>query len=92
MKLLLDQDVYAITIQFLIDAGYDVQTVAQLDMSQAPDEEVLKTAQTQNRVLITRDRDYGNLIFVKALGSGVLYLRMKPNTLPAVHDELLRVL
>jgi predicted nuclease of predicted toxin-antitoxin system len=61
-------------------------------MSQAPDEEVLKTAQAQNRILITRDRDYGNLIFVKGLGSGVIYLRMQPNTLIAVHNELLRVL
>lgn len=92
MKLLLDQDVYGLTVRFLIEAGYDLLTVAQLDMSQAPDEEVLKTAQSQNRILITRDRDYGNLIFVKGLGSGVIYLRMQPNTLIAVHSELLRVL
>lgn len=92
MKLLLDQDVYGLTVRFLIESGYDLLTVAQLDMSQAPDEEVLKTAQAQNRILITRDRDYGNLIFVKGLGSGVIYLRMQPNTLPAVHSELLRVL
>jgi predicted nuclease of predicted toxin-antitoxin system len=64
MKLLLDQDVYGLTVKFLIEAGYDLLTVAQLNMSQAPDEEVLKTAQSQNRILITRDRDYGNLIFV----------------------------
>jgi predicted nuclease of predicted toxin-antitoxin system len=92
MQLLLDQDVYGLTVKFLIEAGYDLLTVAQLDMSQAPDEEVLKTAQSQNRILITRDRDYGNLIFVKGLGIGVIYLRMQPNTLAAVHCELLRVL
>jgi predicted nuclease of predicted toxin-antitoxin system len=92
MKLLLDQDVYGLTVKFLLEAGYDLLTVAQLDMSQAPDEEVLKTAQSQNRILITRDRDYGNLIFVKGLGSGVIYLRMQPNTLTAVHSELIRVL
>jgi predicted nuclease of predicted toxin-antitoxin system len=60
MKLLLDQDVYGLTVKFLIEAGYELLTVAQLDMSQASDEEVLKTAQAQNRILITRDRDYGN--------------------------------
>jgi predicted nuclease of predicted toxin-antitoxin system len=92
MKLLLDQDVYGSTVKFLTEAGYELLTVAQLDMSQAPDEEVLKIAQAQNRILITRDRDYGNLIFVKGLGSGVIYLRMQPNTLMAVHSELLRVL
>jgi predicted nuclease of predicted toxin-antitoxin system len=92
MRLLLDQDVYGLTVRFLIEAGYDLLTLAQLDLSQAPDEEVLKTAQAQSRILITRDRDYGNLIFVKGLGSGVIYLRMQPNTLAAVHSELLRVL
>jgi predicted nuclease of predicted toxin-antitoxin system len=55
MKLLLDQDVYGLTVKFLIEAGYELLTVAQLHMSQAPDEEVLKTAQAQNRILITRD-------------------------------------
>ena len=92
MKLLLDQDIYAVTVKFLTEAGYDLVTVAQLNMSQAPDEEVLKTAQAQNRILITRDRDYGNLIFVKGLGSGVIYLRMQPNTMTAVHSELIRIL
>jgi predicted nuclease of predicted toxin-antitoxin system len=92
IKLLLDQDVYAVTAKCLIEAGYDVLTVAQLDLSQASDEEVLNAAQTQNRILITRDRDYGNLIFVKGLGSGVIYLRMQPNNLTLVHNELLRIL
>jgi predicted nuclease of predicted toxin-antitoxin system len=55
MKLLLDQDVYGLTVKFLIESGYDLLTVAQFHMSQAPDEEVLKTAQAQNRILITRD-------------------------------------
>ncbi len=53
MKLLLDQDVYGLTVKFLIEAGYDLLTVAQLDMSQAPDEEILKISQAQNRILIT---------------------------------------
>ncbi len=34
-------------------------------MSRASDEEILKVAQEQKRILITRDRDYGNLVFVK---------------------------
>jgi hypothetical protein len=27
--------------------------------------------------LVTRDRDYGSLVFLKSLGAGVLYLRMQ---------------
>jgi predicted nuclease of predicted toxin-antitoxin system len=52
----------------------------------------LRTAQKENRILVTRDRDYGNLVFVRALGTGVIYLRTLPTTVNAVHRELERVL
>ncbi len=92
MRFLLDQDVYAVTAKFLADAGHDVVLVAQLGLAQASDEEILRTAQEQNRILVTRDRDYGNLVFVRAISSGVVYLRVLPSTMNAVHDELARVI
>ena len=92
MKFLLDQDVYGVTAKFLRNAQYDVVAVAELGLSRAKDTEVLSTAQTQGRILITRDRDYGNLVFVQAHGSGVIYLRMLPSPANAVHEELTRVI
>ncbi|WP_035994664.1 DUF5615 family PIN-like protein [Leptolyngbya sp. KIOST-1] len=92
MRFLLDQDVYAKTERFLRDEGHDLVRVAELGMSQAKDEAILSTAQAQERILITRDRDYGNLVFVRSLGTGVIYLRMVPSTLEAVHGELKRVI
>lgn len=92
MRFLLDQDVYAVTASFLMDAGHDVVLVAQIGFSQASDEEILRTAQQQDRILVTRDRDYGNLVFVQTIGSGVIYLRILPTTVNSVHNELLRIL
>ena len=92
MKLLLDQDVYALTARFLIDSGHDVVLVAEIGLAQASDEEILRTAQEQNRILVTRDRDYGNLVFVRAIGTGVIYLRVLPITMNAVHNELAGIL
>ncbi len=92
MKFLLDQDVYAVTARFLSHAGYDIILAAEIGLSRASDEEILKISQEQNRILITRDRDYGNLVFVKLLGSGVIYLRILVNNVNAVHQELLKVL
>ena len=92
MKLLVDQDVYAVTASFLGGLGHDVVPVAQVGLSRAEDKEILREAQKQNRILVTRDRDFGNLVFVQALGAGVLYLRMLPSTQNAVHTELERVL
>ena len=92
MKFLLDQDVYAVTARFLHDLGHDIVPVARIGLSQAEDEEILRVAQEQDRVLVTRDRDFGNLVFVQGLGAGVLYLRILPSTQSAVHAELERVL
>jgi predicted nuclease of predicted toxin-antitoxin system len=92
MKFLLDQDVYACTMLFLREQGHDVVTLAQTGQSRADDEVVLEMAREQGRLLITRDRDFGNLVFVKKLGAGVLYLRMIPSMQNAVHDELEKVI
>ena len=92
MKLLLDQDVYAATARFLLDLGHEVVPVASIGLSRAQDQEILRYAQEQNRILVTRDRDFGNLVFARELGAGVIYLRILPSTLNVVHAELERVL
>ncbi len=92
MTFFADQDVYAATVQFLRDAGHDVVTAAERGMSQATDAELLRTAGGEGQVFVTRDRDYGGLVFVQELGSGVIYLRVLPSTLQAVHAELARLL
>jgi predicted nuclease of predicted toxin-antitoxin system len=92
MKLLLDHDVYAATWRFLVGLGHDAIRVGDIGMWRAADEELLRVAAQQDRVFVTRDRDYGALVFVRSLGAGVLYLRMLPSTQNAVHDELHRVL
>lgn len=92
MNLLLDQDVYAITARYLRALGHDVLTVADLESSQASDETLLLMAQEQGRIFVTRDRDFGGLVFVRKLGAGVIYLRGEPSIIAAVHDELDRVL
>lgn len=92
MRFLLDQDVYASTARFLSGLGHDVIRGAQIGLAQADDEDLLRAAQDQSRLFVTRDRDFGGLVFVNALGSGVLYLRVLPSTQNSVHQELERVL
>jgi predicted nuclease of predicted toxin-antitoxin system len=92
MRFLLDHDVYASTARFLSDLGHDVLPVVKIGLSRASDSALLKTAHEQGRILVTRDRDFGELVFVRDLGAGVIYLRMLPSTQTAVHQELARVL
>lgn len=92
MNFLADQDVYASTIAFLRGLSHDVVTAAQLGLSQASDSDLLRVAREQDRLFITRDRDFGGLVFVQGEGPGVIYLRALPSTLNAVHAELANVL
>src|SRR3989337_316403 len=92
MKFLLDQDVYAVTMRFLSSLGHVVLPVVQVGLFLAEDEDLLQTAKAQGRIFVTRDRDFGSLVFVRALGAGVVYLRVLPSTQNSVHAELEKVL
>jgi predicted nuclease of predicted toxin-antitoxin system len=92
MRFLLDQDVYAATARFPRSLGHDIVPVAKIGLSRASDSGLLNTAHEQNRILVTRDRDFGGLVFVGGLGAGVIYLRILPSTQSAVHAEIERVL
>ena len=92
MRLLLDQDVYTTTARFLTDLGHDIVRVGQIGLSRADDSALLATAQQQGRIFVTRDRDFGGLVFVQVLGMGVIYLRVLPSTQNSVHQELERIL
>lgn len=92
MRFLADQDVYAITIAFLSGLGHDVVRAAQFGLAQAGDADLLRVAQEQGRVFVTRDRDFGAIVFVQGGGPGVLYLRILPSNQQAVHAQLEQVL
>ena len=92
MKFLLDQDVYALTARFLRDLGHDVLNAAEIGLSRAADSVLLARAGHEGRILVTRDKDFGGLVFVAHLGKGVILLRVSPSTLRSTHEELRRVL
>lgn len=92
MRFLADQDVYALTVRTLRGWGHDVRTAREADLAQAHDVDLLQAAEIDRRILVTRDRDFGSLVFVARAGRGVIYLRMTPSTVQAVHDELHRLL
>ena len=63
MRLLLDSCVWPPTAGQLRAAGHDVQSVA--DWSGDPgDDAILKRSTADNRVLVTLDKDFGELVFV----------------------------
>ncbi len=93
MRLLVDQDIYKISIDNLREWGHDVLTAKELGLQQASDQDLLKRAKEENRLLLTRDKGFGGLVFLnKELSTGVILLRMTPVSAEEVHHELHRLL
>ncbi len=65
MRLLTDHDVYKITVDFLMLHGHDVVTAKELGLYKATDKELLEKAKNMDRLFITRDKDFGMLVFLK---------------------------
>ena len=65
MKLLADNDVYKITVDFLRQHGHGVVTAKERGLNKASDKELLEKAKIMDRLFITRDKDFGMLVFLK---------------------------
>jgi predicted nuclease of predicted toxin-antitoxin system len=77
MKFLLDQSTDARLLPFLKHRGHDVTRIGSDYPAGLPDEAVLALARNKKRILITDDRDFGELVFrLKLPHAGVLFLRL----------------
>lgn len=77
MKILLDQSVDARLVGYLRSRGHDVIRVGREYPPGLPDREVLARAWVDERLLITDDRDFGDLVFRHGQPqAGVSYLRL----------------
>ncbi len=88
MHFFVDQDVYYLTVLLLREWKHDVITASELGMKRSRDEELLRKAKEMKRIFVTRDKDFGALVFLKDIDSGVILLRMTPTTVDEVHKEL----
>ncbi len=93
MRFLADQDVYQSTVNFLRATDHDVVCVREIGMARASDREILEQAHRERRIVLTKDKDFGALVFLRLQEhSGVILLRISPTTVDSVHQELARLL
>lgn len=72
MRFLLDVCVSSRSlIAFLTDQGHDVRSAFEIDPL-ASDEDLLLLAQQEDRILITEDKDFGRLIFLRKFPPGTI--------------------
>lgn len=78
MEFVADESCARPVIQALLQAGHDVISIAEVAKG-APDEQVLELAVNEKRILVTEDRDFGELIYARGRSSaGVILIRF-PN-------------
>ncbi len=92
MKILANENIPLSSVRYLIQQGFDIIHVGD-DFSGITDVEVIELAEKENRLIITLDRDYGELIFKKGLQppAGVIYLRFQEYT-PDMPGQLIKEL
>lgn len=85
MRFLADANVEAAIVHWLRAEGHDVLSAADFP-APCPDDHILEMADRQNRILITSDRDFGELVFRHNLASqGIILMRFQT---PLQEDRL----
>jgi predicted nuclease of predicted toxin-antitoxin system len=81
MRFLANENFPLLSVRILRQAELEVASVTE-DSAGIEDSEVLTRAADEQRVILTFDRDYGELIYRLRLRSprGVIYLRFRPQT------------
>ena len=93
MKFLLDENISQSVTRSLREAGFSVIHVLDVNLDQNPDEKILAYAKKRNLIIITHDKDFGNLIrLYTQRHSGVILLRFRNQKPENVAMHLLQFL
>jgi predicted nuclease of predicted toxin-antitoxin system len=74
LRFLADESCDFGVVRALRAALHDVQAIVER-AKRAPDDEVMALAETEGRILLTEDKDFGWLAFVKGARAGVILVR-----------------
>ncbi len=85
LRFLADVNIEKQLIDFLRNSGYNVKCISEIDC-QMEDEELLSLSNREKRIILTNDKDFGELIFYQQKAtSGIILIRIKGQV---VHEKL----
>jgi predicted nuclease of predicted toxin-antitoxin system len=80
LRFLIDVGVGTGIEKYLREEGYDTKTVRDID-PRMEDEEIIRTAVSEDRMVVTMDKDFGELVYHFSMKHcGVLLLRLEDAT------------
>lgn len=90
MRFLADENLPLMLVQMLANEGHDVVRASEYG---ATDERVLQNAEADRRLLLTFDKDFGELVFLRHLSAvGVILIRLPGMTIAQRTEHLRKVL
>jgi predicted nuclease of predicted toxin-antitoxin system len=93
MRFLLDENADLRLRPVLLELGHDVTAIAVDYQASISDRDVLDLAYAEGRILITNDRDFGELVFRQHLPhAGIIHFRLATTRFAVKRDRLLHVL
>ncbi|MGB9720789.1 MAG: DUF5615 family PIN-like protein [bacterium] len=77
IKFLANVNIERPIIEFLLAKGFDVKSIVDID-KQMPDNTVCELANKEERIILTNDKDFGEIVFFqKKIVYGIVLLRIK---------------
>ena len=81
MKFLIDENAPRTLVEYLRKEGYDLIWIREYNRGLA-DEEIVRLSIIEERIIITFDKDFGELVYRKNMNPpGVIFLRIVDNNL-----------
>lgn len=91
MTIIADENLHAHFIKALEEKGYQILSIA-ANFSGITDAKVIETAQQHTGILITEDKDFGELVFAHGIANvTIVFLRYRLAELAKIKDNLLKI-
>ena len=92
LKFLVDVGVGKKVEEYLLEKSYDAKAVRTLDQRMS-DQDIIRLAVLENRIVITMDKDFGELVYHSRMDhSGILLLRLEDATGPEKQQVIEEIL
>ena len=92
MKFLTDENVASSVVKDLRKKGFDVKDIKEEKLCGASDKEILKMSLAENRIIITHDKDFNNVLVTNTIHIGIILLRFKNQSPPNVSEMLIKLM
>ena len=78
VKFLCDENISSSLAKSLRKKGYDVKDIKEEKLFGTPDSEIIKIAFKENRIILSHDKDFANLVsYKKSKHKGVILIRFR---------------